>query len=106
MIAIPEYKNSTSPHPLTDITLGEGLIKETYEAIRGSVATTCALAYSRFCFRERLLTAPLEGILGNFARSAEPTAQRWGWPLCRSSSRRPIVSVSFCGVYTVNLRTV
>jgi len=62
MIAIPEYKNSTSQHPLTDITLGEGLIKETYEAIRGSVATTCALAYSRFCFRERLLTAPLEGI--------------------------------------------
>jgi hypothetical protein len=106
MIAIPEYKNSTSQHPLTDITLGEGLIKETYEAIRGSVATTCALAYSRFCFREGLLTAPLEGILGNFARSAEPTAQRWGWPLCRSSSRRPIVSVSFCGVYTVNLRTV
>ena len=30
------YKNSTSEHPLTDITLGEGLIKETYEAIRNS----------------------------------------------------------------------
>jgi phospholipase C len=33
-----EYRNSTSQHPLTDITLGEGLIKETYEAIRKSVA--------------------------------------------------------------------
>ncbi len=31
-----EYKNSTSQHPLTDITLGEELIKETYEAIRNS----------------------------------------------------------------------
>jgi phospholipase C len=31
-----EYKNSTSQHPLTDVTLGEGLIKETYEAIRNS----------------------------------------------------------------------
>jgi phospholipase C len=31
-----EYKNSTSQHPLTDISLGEGLIKETYEAIRNS----------------------------------------------------------------------
>jgi phospholipase C len=31
-----EYKNSTSQHPLTDITLGEGLIKETFEAIRNS----------------------------------------------------------------------
>jgi len=31
-----EYRNSTSQHPLTDITLGEGLIKETYEAIRNS----------------------------------------------------------------------
>jgi phospholipase C len=31
-----DYKNSTSQHPLTDITLGEGLIKETYEAIRNS----------------------------------------------------------------------
>jgi len=31
-----EYKNSTSQHPLTDITLGEGLLKETYEAIRNS----------------------------------------------------------------------
>ncbi|MGC2326144.1 MAG: alkaline phosphatase family protein [Candidatus Sulfotelmatobacter sp.] len=29
-----EYRNSTSQHPLTDITLGEGLIKETYEVIR------------------------------------------------------------------------
>jgi phospholipase C len=31
-----EYGNSTSQHPLTDITLGEALIKETYEAIRNS----------------------------------------------------------------------
>ena len=31
-----EYRNSTSQHPLTDITLGEALIKETYETIRGS----------------------------------------------------------------------
>lgn len=31
-----EYRDSTSQHPLTDITLGEALIKETYEAIRGS----------------------------------------------------------------------
>jgi len=31
-----QYKNSTSEHPLTDITLGEGLIKATYEAIRNS----------------------------------------------------------------------
>ena len=31
-----DYKNSTSQHPLTDITLGEGLIKETYEAIRNA----------------------------------------------------------------------
>jgi len=31
-----EYRNSTSQHPLTDITLGESLIKETYEAIRNS----------------------------------------------------------------------
>ncbi|HEY4842785.1 MAG TPA: alkaline phosphatase family protein [Terriglobales bacterium] len=31
-----DYENSTSQHPLTDITLGEGLIKETYEAIRNS----------------------------------------------------------------------
>jgi phospholipase C len=31
-----EYKNSTSQHPLADIMLGEGLIKETYEAIRNS----------------------------------------------------------------------
>ena len=31
-----EYRNSTSQHPLTDVTLGEALIKETYEAIRGS----------------------------------------------------------------------
>ncbi|MGB8113156.1 MAG: alkaline phosphatase family protein [Candidatus Sulfotelmatobacter sp.] len=31
-----EYRNSTSQHPLTDVTLGEGLIKETYEAIRKS----------------------------------------------------------------------
>jgi phospholipase C len=31
-----EYRNSTSQHPLTDITLGEALIKETYEAIRNS----------------------------------------------------------------------
>jgi phospholipase C len=31
-----DYKNSTSQHPLTDIALGEGLIRETYEAIRNS----------------------------------------------------------------------
>ena len=31
-----EYRNSTSQHPLTNVTLGEALIKETYEAIRGS----------------------------------------------------------------------
>jgi phospholipase C len=31
-----DYRNSTSQHPLTDITLGEGLIKQTYEAIRNS----------------------------------------------------------------------
>jgi phospholipase C len=31
-----DYKNSASQHPLTDITLGEGLIKETYEALRNS----------------------------------------------------------------------
>ncbi|MGA2647489.1 MAG: alkaline phosphatase family protein [Candidatus Sulfotelmatobacter sp.] len=31
-----DYKNSTSQHPLTDITLGERLIKETYETIRNS----------------------------------------------------------------------
>lgn len=31
-----QYKNSTSQHPLTDIRLGEGLIKATYEAIRNS----------------------------------------------------------------------
>jgi phospholipase C len=31
-----EYRNSTSQHPLADITLGEALIKEIYEAIRGS----------------------------------------------------------------------
>jgi len=33
---INEYRNSASQHPLTDITLGESLIKETYEAIRNS----------------------------------------------------------------------
>jgi phospholipase C len=31
-----DYRNSTSQHPLTDITLGEGFIKATYEAIRNS----------------------------------------------------------------------
>jgi phospholipase C len=31
-----EYRDSTSQHPLTDITLGEGLVKEIYEAIRNS----------------------------------------------------------------------
>lgn len=31
-----DYRNSTSEHPLTDIILGEGLIKSTYEAIRNS----------------------------------------------------------------------
>jgi phospholipase C len=30
------FKGSTSQHPLTDVTLGEGLIKQTYEAIRNS----------------------------------------------------------------------
>jgi len=33
---LDEYRNSTSQHPLTDVTLGEALIKETYEAIRNS----------------------------------------------------------------------
>lgn len=33
---VNEYRNSTSQHPLTDIALGERLIKETYEAIRRS----------------------------------------------------------------------
>lgn len=31
-----DYRNSTSQHPLSDIALGESLIKETYEAIRNS----------------------------------------------------------------------
>jgi len=31
-----EFRTSTSQHPLSDITLGERLIKETYEAIRNS----------------------------------------------------------------------
>ena len=31
-----EYRNSTSQHPLTDVALGEALIKETYESIRSS----------------------------------------------------------------------
>ena len=31
-----DYRQSTSEHPLSDIRLGEGLIKATYEAIRGS----------------------------------------------------------------------
>ena len=31
-----EYRNSTSQHPLSDVILGEALIKETYEAIRNS----------------------------------------------------------------------
>jgi len=31
-----DYKGSTSQHPLDDIALGEGLIKNTYEAIRNS----------------------------------------------------------------------
>ena len=31
-----EYRDSTSQHPLTDVTLGENLIKETYEVIRNS----------------------------------------------------------------------
>jgi phospholipase C len=31
-----DYKGSTSEHPLDDISLGEGLIKATYEAIRNS----------------------------------------------------------------------
>ena len=33
---LDDYRNSTSQHPLTDVTLGEALIKETYEAIRNS----------------------------------------------------------------------
>jgi phospholipase C len=33
---LEEYRNSTSQHPLSDVTLGEALIKETYEAIRNS----------------------------------------------------------------------
>lgn len=33
---LDDYRNSTSEHPLADITLGEGLIKSTYEAIRNS----------------------------------------------------------------------
>ncbi len=33
---LDEYRDSTSQHPLTDVTLGEALIKETYEAIRNS----------------------------------------------------------------------
>jgi len=33
---LDEYRNSTSQHPLTDVTLGEALIKETYETIRNS----------------------------------------------------------------------
>jgi phospholipase C len=31
-----QYRNSTSQHPLTDVTLGEQLIKETYECLRSS----------------------------------------------------------------------
>src|ERR1700684_2371462 len=31
---LDEYRNSTSQHPLTDVKLGEALIKETYEAIQ------------------------------------------------------------------------
>jgi phospholipase C len=31
-----DYKGSTSQHPLDDVALGEGLIKNTYEAIRNS----------------------------------------------------------------------
>lgn len=31
-----DYRSGTSEHPLADVTLGEGLIKSTYEAIRGS----------------------------------------------------------------------
>ena len=33
---LDEYRGSTSEHPLGDIRLGEGLIKDTYEAIRNS----------------------------------------------------------------------
>ena len=33
---LDEYRGSTSEHPLTDVTLGEALIKATYEAIRNS----------------------------------------------------------------------
>jgi phospholipase C len=38
-----DYKGSTSQHPLTDVTLGEGLIKEIYEAIRNSAFWTSSL---------------------------------------------------------------
>jgi len=38
-----DYENSTSQHPLTDITLGEGLIKATYEAIRTSEFWTSSM---------------------------------------------------------------
>ena len=31
-----DYKAGSSQHPLGDVTAGEALIKETYEAIRGS----------------------------------------------------------------------
>lgn len=31
-----DYKGSTSQHPLADVRLGEGLIKQTYEALRNS----------------------------------------------------------------------
>jgi phospholipase C len=38
-----DYKGSTSQHPLTDVTLGEGLIKATYEAIRNSAFWTSSV---------------------------------------------------------------
>ena len=40
---LDDYQNSTSQHPRTDINLGEGLIKETYEAIRSSAVWNTSL---------------------------------------------------------------
>jgi len=37
------YRNGTSQHPLGDVTKGEGLIKQTYEAIRNSPAWDSSL---------------------------------------------------------------
>jgi phospholipase C len=40
---LDDYRGSTSQHPLTDVVLGEGLIKATYEAIRNSAFWTSSL---------------------------------------------------------------